>query len=352
MVRFGAFGDTVLLIPMLKALAARYGRRCDVVSSGPWVEPLLSRVPSVDEQIVLTSRRAPYLLNRSQHRLVRWLRTRPPGPVYVAESDEKTHWLLARGGVTQEWICTLRDCPRLPGEHIVTHMLRLAAATPPALRHRPPPDVDWQWARDLRPSLSEADRRDCRDWIAVHRLGNAPLVLLQPGNKRTMRRGSRRRASNIKYWPEAHWAHVIAAIHTLLPAARVVLCGAPGERALAEDIARRVPDSDIVIATDDLPIPRLLALLERAHSMISVDTGPAHAAAAMGCPLVVLHPLLDTTLYAPVPSIGLVRMLTPDPSDIRMASIRPERVVEAWRRLIASTDRTRAAFLRHAQEPA
>ena len=34
----------------------------------------------------------------------------------------------------------------------------------------------------------------------------------------------------------------------------------------------------------ELPIPRLLALIEDAHSMVSVDTGPAHAAAALGLP--------------------------------------------------------------------
>ena len=29
--------------------------------------------------------------------------------------------------------------------------------------------------------------------------------------------------------------------------------------------------------------------MEVAHSMVAVDTGPAHMAAAMGCPLVVLY---------------------------------------------------------------
>jgi heptosyltransferase-2/heptosyltransferase-3 len=45
----------------------------------------------------------------------------------------------------------------------------------------------------------------------------------------------------------------------------------------------------VATATRDLPLRRLLALGEIAHSMVSVDTGPAHLAAAGGCPLVVLY---------------------------------------------------------------
>lgn len=334
-VRFGAFGDMLLLVPMLKLLAARYGRPCELVGSGPWTEPMLSRVPAVGRRFLLTSRRAPYWFNRSQRQFVAWLRLRPAGPVYVFEPDEKTHWLLARGGIRPEWICSLRDHPRLPGEHIAAHALRLGRATPPALRDSPLAAIDPAAAPDMRPTLTEADQRDCRDWLARQDLLGRPLVLVQPGNKKTMRRGARRRASNIKYWPEDHWARVIAAVRTTLPASRVLLCGSPAERSLAEDIRRRAAVDHVIVATDDLPIPRLLAVQAQAHSMISVDTGPAHAAAAMGCPLVVLFARIDPQLYAPVPTSAAVTVLTPDPaaSDGTMASIPPEQVIAAWRAL-------------------
>jgi len=47
--------------------------------------------------------------------------------------------------------------------------------------------------------------------------------------------------------------------------------------------------TNVAIAASDLPLRRLLALAEIAHSMVTVDTGPAHLAAAVGCPLVVLY---------------------------------------------------------------
>lgn len=350
-VRFGAFGDMVLMIPVLTLLRQRYGGRCDVIGSGPWTEPLLQRVPAVAERFYLTSRRAPYWFNRSQRQLVAWLRRRDRGPVYVFEPDEKPLALLRRAGIGPEWICTLRDLPRQPGEHILAHALRLARATPSALRADPaapaaaglpspaadaPPTTP-----SPRPTLTDSDRRDCADWLAQRGLTGAPLVLLQPGNKKTMKRGDRRRASNVDYWPESNWAAVIGGVRAALPDARIVLCGSPAERELALDIAALASAhrDHLVVASTELPIPRLLALQERAQSMISVNTGPAHSAAAMGCPLLVMftrHAHRAADLYAPVATTAAVEILQPpaDSGDPGLSAITADAVVAAWRRLV------------------
>lgn len=341
-IRFGAFGDMVLMIPVLKLLHQRFGQPCDVISSGPWTDPLLQRVPAVRERIYLTSRRAPYWFNRSQRDLVARLRARPPGPVYVFEPDEKPLALLRRAGVKPEWICTLRDYPRAPGEHILAHTLRLAHATPVALRDTPLARVDIALPPDSRPTLTDADRRDCIAWLEQRHLSRGDLVLIQAGNKKTMKGGDRRRASNVDYWPETNWAEVIAGVLETLPSARIVLCGSPAERPLADDIVSHVDSSArdrVAIATDDLPIPRLLALQERAHSLISVNTGPAHSAAAMGCPLLVMftrHPHRAADLYAPVATTAFVKIVQPDATapDAGLDQITPAAVLTAWRNLI------------------
>ena len=337
-VRFGALGDMVLLIPMLKALRQRFGAPCELVSSGPWTPPLMQRVPACGPVHLLTSRRAPYLINPSQWRLVAALRRRPAGPVYIFESDEKSHALLRRGGVAAEWICSLRDLPRRPGEHIADHALRLAQATPAALRGSADFAVPAGPAPDPRPTLAEADRSDCAEWLARQGLDQSPLVLLQPGNKKTMRRGSRKRSSNVKYWPEDNWARVIQGVRQGLPQARVLICGSPAEGPLARDIRRRSGDDGVVDATADLPLPRLLALQERAHSMISVDTGPAHSAAALGCPLVVLFASIDPQLYAPRTTTAPVRLIVADSvrPATNLVAIPPETVIGTWRQLVGA----------------
>lgn len=339
-IRFGAMGDMLLLVPMLKALEQRYGRPCDLVSSGSWTVPLMQRVPACGPVHLLTSRRAPYWFNRSQWQLVDFLRSRGPGPVYVMEPDEKPLSLLRRGGISAEWICSARDLPRQPGEHVATHGLRLASQIPPALRDRPGHAFTATSSPDTRLMLSETDRQDCAAWLSQKGLERVPLVLLQPGNKKTMKGGNRHRGTNVKYWPEIHWAELISAVQQRLPDARVLICGAPSERPLAEDIVRLTPGNHdrVIIATDDLPVPRMLALQGRAHSMISVDTGPAHTAAAMGCPLVVMFARrahIAAELYAPIPTSAAVKVLLPtDQSpDAGLLTIAPATVIQAWQEL-------------------
>jgi heptosyltransferase-2/heptosyltransferase-3 len=342
-VRFGAFGDMLLLIPMLKALERRYGRPCELVSSGRWTPSLMQRVPACGPVRLLTSRRTPYWFNRSQWDLVDWLRRRPAGPVYIFEPDEKSHWLLRRGGIKPEWICSLRDLPRLPGENISHHALRLARETPAALNGSTAFAMDAHFAPDARPTLTEEDQRDCHDWLSARGLADSPLVLIQPGNKKTMKGGNRTRSSNVDYWPETHWARLITGLLERMPAARIIICGSPAERPLAEDIVGLLPAGKerVAIASDDLPITRLLTLQTLAHSMISVNTGPAHGAAAMGCPLVALftrHQHRAADLYAPQPTTAPVKILFPDSVDQEtdLSSIAPETVIGAWLALSAA----------------
>ena len=211
------------------------------------------------------------------------------GPVYVCEHDAKTYRLLGLGRVAKKWICPLPALPRRPEEHVVEHLLRFARQTPAALGGEtlahltgPPPD------HRLEPTA--AAREDCAAWLAALGLGRAgePMVLIHPGNKKTMRRGHPRRARNIKYWPAENWAAVIRGVRSALPASRVLVSGTARERPLAASIVQACADPQVVNLAGQLSIPRLLALQVRAHSMISVDTGPSHAATAVGCPVVVL----------------------------------------------------------------
>ena len=60
---------------------------------------------------------------------------------------------------------------------------------------------------------------------------------------------------------------------------------------------------------DDLPLRRLIALLSMAHSCISVDTGPAHVAAALDCPLVVLFGKASPARFRPVSRTSPVQVI-------------------------------------------
>jgi len=76
-------------------------------------------------------------------------------------------------------------------------------------------------------------------------------------------------------------------------------------------------------------------LLERATSLISVDTGPAHAAAALGCPTVALFGVSDPVLYRPggidTPAVCLTGVKDGKPDILGIA---PAQVLDAWREIL------------------
>jgi heptosyltransferase-2/heptosyltransferase-3 len=343
-VRFGAMGDMVLLTVLIRALSGRFQQPIDIVASGPWTRPLLDGQPGVGRLFVIGSRRRPYWLSGEQRRLVARLRERGPGPVWVCESDDaKPMWLLERAGFAPGMISRSTEHPRAPGEHFADRWLRFAASTPPDLQSAAP-----RASIDTAPYslliVTPQSRADLDSWLRARGLEGRALILVQAGNKRTMRLGLRRRTTNTKYWPEERWASVLRGLRARHPEHALLLLGVPREWRLNEDIRRRAALPDVFNVADDLPIPRLLALAERATGLVSVDSGPAHAAVAVGCATVVLFGRAETALYAPRGPDTLVCSLTGIVDAERsMLGITTEQVLAAWHEMMARVSAGRPA---------
>jgi heptosyltransferase-3 len=333
--RCGAFGDMVLLTALLRQLHLRFGTSADLIASGPWTVPLLEGQPGVGEIFILRSRKSPYWASRSQQRLVRWLKARGAGPTWFCDSGAGRE-LLRRGAVPDDFVFEDQALPRLPGEHFVDRWIRFANATPPAFAGMLPPS---QARIESNAAIAiDAAARDALDmWLARRELSNRELILLQTGNKRTMRGWMPSRATNTKFWPRERWAEVIRALRAVRPEAAILLMGVPREFALNAQIIRSAAVADLHNVADDLPIRILLPLLERASSLVSVDTGPAHAAAALNCPTVALFGTSDPLLYRPggvtTPAIALVGEIDGRPN---ILGIQPPAVIAAWHKLTAA----------------
>jgi heptosyltransferase-2/heptosyltransferase-3 len=335
-VRFGAMGDMVIVLTLIEALHRRFGTPVDLVSSGGWTRPLLGAQRGVGEILLVPSRRTPYAFSPDQRDLVERLRARGPAPTWLCDRGPKALQLLERAGYGREWVVDADAvCPKVPGEHDADRWLRFARTTPAAQRATPidpPASLD-----DLRtPPLvvQPAWREDLDRWLRQHELQGRPLLLVQAGNKRTMRWWiPRRRATNTKYWPEERWAAVIDFLLQRDPDARVLLLGVPAEAALNDDVARHVGSDRVVNVANELPMQRLLALQERAQGMVSVDTGPAHSAAALGCPLVVLFADANVTRYTPRSAGSPVEVLVMRNAQEGLSGIRVDEVEQAWLRL-------------------
>ena len=157
---------------------------------------------------------------------------------------------------------------------------------------------------------------------------------MQPGNKRTLKRGRAGQLGDDKQWPVANWVGLIRAVLQHDPALKVILCGAPPEAALLRQIADAARTDRVLAAGDDLPLRRLLALCEHAAAMISIDTGPAQAAAALGCPLIVLYGAQPSSLWLPrSPAGSPVVALGGLPGRNRVDQISLTEVTAAWQAL-------------------
>ena len=335
LVRFGAMGDLVLIQPMIRLLAARYGAPVDLLAAGGWVRPLYQGQPDVGEIHLLAKRKLPLWLSTEKRQLLQWLRQTGPRPVWYCDFDEKLVPLLAQAGLDERWVVRARAVGTQDGEHLVDFSQRLARTVPPALQQvmaNSRTDLD---DRDPNLRISAAMQADVQDWLQARAWLGKPLLLVQAGNRRTMRTGLRRRMStNTKWWPEDNWAAIIRMLAERHPDAVILLVGAPPEADLNDELLQRAGVAQAFNVARELPIPRLLALQSRAAGMVTVDTGPAHTAAAVGCPLVVLFGVADPVRIRPrggnTPVEVLQAMHDGKPD---MTAISVEAVVQAWQRL-------------------
>jgi heptosyltransferase-2/heptosyltransferase-3 len=320
----------VILTALIRALRQRFDTQIDVACGG-WLRPLLEGQPDVGRIYSLYTRQLPYALNPQQWLFVQRLRARGPGPVWICQTDQVSHELVRRAGYDPRWFVSQRDFPPIPG-HYVDCLLRMAMATPPMLDQTRASVMAPRVAPKL---LAQPKWRDeARTWLAQRGLERRPIILIQAGNKRTMRLGSRRRLRNKKYWPEQRWAEVIDRIHALSPNAAILLLGVAFESQLNRAILHHVRTSTAFDVAGDIPMQRLIALCEQAIGMISVDTGPAHVAAAVGCPLVVMFGCQDPNFYAPRSETGPVEVISGDrTADHPLLAITPDAVLAAWDRV-------------------
>jgi heptosyltransferase-2/heptosyltransferase-3 len=335
--RLGRVGDTVMLTALLRQLHARYGAKCHVVGAGAWHPQVLQGVPDVERCYTLP-RHLPFAFTATWLRVVSALRRTAPGPVYVCEYDgralEKSRRLLSVSGIDPRRILQL-DVDPLRGEtHWIDIMRRFGERTPAALSAADYPSPPGPWAPSL--TVTPGERAHCEAWLAARGWGGEPIVLLQPGNQRTMsrRRGRIRQANaDDKAWPIERWGELIRRMHERLPRALLLLLGAGPEVPMLEEIRRAAKVADVAVAS--LPLRPTFALCAVAHSMISVDTGPAHAAAAVGLPLVVLFGVQPPAIWTPRSSTGApVVALGGPPVARRVDEIPVEAVLRAWSQLL------------------
>jgi len=107
-------------------------------------------------------------------------------------------------------------------------------------------------------------------------LRTAHWIALQPGARWENKR-----------WPAGHYAELIRRMAGKFPDARFAILGAAEDRPLGEIIARAQPQRCLNLC-GQTSLPEMVEWLRRCDLLVTNDTGPMHAAAALGRPLVAI----------------------------------------------------------------
>jgi Glycosyltransferase family 9 (heptosyltransferase) len=331
---FCRLGDMVMLTRLLNLLHQRYGLPVQVVGTGSWTPAMYVGNPDV-EQVWSFHRHLPFLLDAPWLAVRRALRDSAPGPVYVCERHyrqlPRIRRMLRMSGIDPRRCVFISDDPEDRTVHLVDRLERFGTRTPAALAaadYPVPASVDGPRLHIIPSERAERDR-----WLRSQGWEGRELVLIQPGNHRSMgprRERWRRLNTDDKWWPIERWAQLLQSMHTQRPDAVLLLRGSLEEVPMLEEIRGVAGLKEVAVVGTTLR--QLFALYESAQSMVSVDTGPAHAAAALSLPLVVLYGAENPAYWLPrSPSGSAVIGVGGPPVATRADQVSVATVFEAWR---------------------
>ena len=345
---FCRLGDMVMLTRLLNLLHQRYGLPVQVIGTGSWTPAMYVGNPDV-AGVWSFHRHLPFLLDPPWLAVRRALRASAPGPVYVCERHyrqlPRIRRMLRMSGVDPRRCVFISDEPEDRTVHLIDRLERFGARTPAAIAASDYPLPAPAAVDGPRLHIIASERAARDSWLRAQGWAGRELVLIQPGNHRSMgprRERWRRLNTDDKWWPIERWAELLQRTHAQRPAALLLLRGSVEEVPMLEEIRSVAGLKDVAVVGTTLR--ELFALYESAQSMVSVDTGPAHAAAALSLPLVVLYGAENPAYWLPrSPAGSAVIGVGGPPIATRADQISVATVFEAWRTAAGHGDAAPAA---------
>lgn len=339
-VRLDYLGDVLMCTPAMRAIReSGADRRITLLTSSsgaatvpfipevdavidyaaPWMKSSSAHGPDVDLDLMhaLKARRfdaAVIFTTYSQSALPAAMLCYLAGiPLRLAHCRENPYQMLT------DWIVDPE--PQIEVRHEVQRQLDLVAtvgcrAADERLSFKVP-EADAKWARSMLGALA-IDMQ--KPWILIH-----------PGATAASRR-----------YPASHWIRVTRTLTDQL-GYPVVFTGSAGEAELIAEIRQAAEPLSFSLA-GELDLGKLGAMIACAPVMVSNNTGPAHVAAALGTPLVVLYALTNPqhtpwqvtrrVLYHDVPCRFCYKSICPQQHNDCLRKVDPSQVVGAVQALL------------------
>ena len=267
-VRVGALGDTLMVTPTLRALRRQHPLAEVDVLCADSAGALLEGNPHVSRIVRLRQRNVPYALSLEKQQLVRTLRSRRYNVAILLERAPRYRDLLTRATIPE--IRSFAEFPFEPLQHCIVNYLRVAG-------------VHDLTAGDLDMELHLTDLESAAARRLLIDLPQ-PRVGIQVGYG--PRRGKKNQSQRLRGWNPEHFAKLV---HDLLGRkASVILTGSADDRTETERLVHGLPHDRIRSIAGHTSVRELAAVIGSLDVFVSVDTGAAHIAAALGTPLAVL----------------------------------------------------------------
>jgi heptosyltransferase-2 len=275
-------GDAAMTVPALRELRRVLPGARITLATRPWAEALFAGAEFVDEVVAVSESK---VAARSVWGDARVWRARRfdlavlfPNSFAPALSAALARIPFRVGHATQGRSALLTHALPVPDwrgrRHEVFYYLNVVAGLERLLRGSS--EIETR-EPDSSLAVAEDRRREALALLRESGAGHArPLVALCPGSTN----------SRAKRWPSERFA-ALADMLAERAGAQVFLIGAAEELDISEEVARLARRRPLVL-TGRTNLAQTAALLSVADLLVTNDTGPAHVAAAVGRPVVVI----------------------------------------------------------------
>jgi len=268
-------GDTILAVPVLRALRAAYPEAEIVCLAHPKRVDVLQGLPQIDRTAAISKRSAPFM---------GWL-----GKAYdLALVFGHEPALLAYA------LRAARRVIALPTGNAAVDARLFAAIPDKGIQHAVDDRLRWleplgipATSRRLDYHVTDAERQAALNWIDKHCGQRRPRVGFQIASFPT---------KAYRNWPLENFQNLGHRLGARYPDAEILIFGDRPDSAAGEKLAKALGRHCHCLA-GKLSLRQTLALMEALDLYVGVDTGPTHLAGALGVPMVAMYHCLHPGRY-------------------------------------------------------